>query len=47
MFRKPGYTPRLFLTQPTGTKDWVIVMGDKTYFEGKVTNRAANRWSMP
>ena len=36
-FRKPGYTPRLFLAQPTGTKDWVIVMGDKTYFEGKVT----------
>lgn len=37
-FRKPGYTPRLFLAQPTGTKDWVIVMGDKTYFEGKVTD---------
>jgi len=37
LFRKPGYTPRLFLAQPTGTKDWVIVLGDKTYFEGKVT----------
>ncbi|MGO9920510.1 MAG: carboxypeptidase regulatory-like domain-containing protein [Isosphaeraceae bacterium] len=38
MFRKPGYTPRLFLAQPAGTKDWVIVLGDKTYFEGKVTD---------
>ncbi len=37
VFRKPGYTPRLFLAQPTGPKDWVIVLGDTTYFEGRVT----------
>jgi beta-lactamase regulating signal transducer with metallopeptidase domain/protocatechuate 3,4-dioxygenase beta subunit len=36
MFRKPGYTPQLFVTQPTGSPGWVVVLGDKTYFEGKV-----------
>jgi len=36
-FRKPGYTPQLFLTQPTGVAGWVVVLGEKTYFEGKVT----------
>ena len=37
VFRKPGYTPQLFVTQPTGMQGWVVVLGDKTYFEGKVT----------
>ncbi len=35
-FRKSGYTPRLFLTEPTGIAGWIVVMGNKTYFEGKV-----------
>jgi protocatechuate 3,4-dioxygenase beta subunit len=35
--RKPGYTPQLFLMQPTGQPGWVIVLGKKTYFEGRVT----------
>jgi len=35
--RKAGYTPQLFLTQPTGTPGWVVVLGNKTYFEGRVT----------
>jgi len=37
IFRKPGYTPQLFLTQPTGVAGWVVTLGQKTYFEGKVT----------
>jgi len=37
-FRKQGYTPRLFLTQPTGKAGWVVVLGNKTYFDGKVTD---------
>jgi protocatechuate 3,4-dioxygenase beta subunit len=36
--RKPGYTPQLFLTQPTGQPGWVIVLGNKTYFEGRVSS---------
>jgi protocatechuate 3,4-dioxygenase beta subunit len=35
--RKAGYTPQLFLMQPTGQPGWVIVLGNKTYFEGQVT----------
>jgi uncharacterized GH25 family protein len=35
--RKQGYTPQLFMTQPTGAPGWVIVLGNKTYFEGRVT----------
>jgi protocatechuate 3,4-dioxygenase beta subunit len=35
-FRKPGYSPVLFLTQPTGVKDWVVALDSKTYFEGVV-----------
>jgi beta-lactamase regulating signal transducer with metallopeptidase domain/protocatechuate 3,4-dioxygenase beta subunit len=35
--RKDRYSPQLFLTQPTGTPGWVIVLGNKTYFEGRVT----------
>lgn len=35
--RKPGYTPQLFPTQPAGVAGWVVVLGEKTYFEGKVT----------
>ena len=38
IFRKPGYTPQLFLTQPTGQPGWVVVLGNKTYFEGRVTD---------
>ncbi len=37
VIRRPGYTPQLFLTQPTGAPGWVIVLGNKTYFEGRVT----------
>jgi len=29
---------QLFLTQPTGKAGWVVVSGNKTYFEGKVTD---------
>jgi protocatechuate 3,4-dioxygenase beta subunit len=36
--RKDGYTPQLFLMQPTGQPGWVIVLGKKTYFEGRVTD---------
>ncbi|APW63795.1 carboxypeptidase regulatory-like domain-containing protein [Paludisphaera borealis] len=36
--RKPGYTPKLFLSQPVGKNGWVVVLGDKTYFEGTVTS---------
>jgi protocatechuate 3,4-dioxygenase beta subunit len=36
--RKAGYTPQLFLMQPTGKPGWVIVLGNKTYFEGRVTD---------
>ncbi len=35
--RKPGYTPQLFLSQPAGAPGWVIVLGNKTFFEGRVT----------
>ncbi len=35
--RKPGYTPRFFLAQPTATPGWVITLGNKTYIEGNVT----------
>jgi hypothetical protein len=37
VFRKPGYSPQLFVTQPTGAQGWVVALGNKTYFEGKVT----------
>ena len=37
VFRKPGYTPELFVTQPPGKPDWVVVLDNKTYFEGTVT----------
>jgi protocatechuate 3,4-dioxygenase beta subunit len=33
---KDGYEPREFLGQPTGQAGWVVVMGDRTYFEGRV-----------
>jgi protocatechuate 3,4-dioxygenase beta subunit len=35
--RKAGYTPQFFLAQPTGRPGWVIVLRNKTYFEGRVT----------
>ncbi len=38
VFRKPGCTPQLFVTQPTGVQGWVVVLGNKTYFEGEVTS---------
>jgi len=33
---KEGYEPREFLAQPTGEAGWVVVMGNSTYFEGRV-----------
>ena len=33
---KEGYEPREFLARPTGQPGWVVVMGDRTYFEGRV-----------
>jgi hypothetical protein len=38
VFRKAGYTPQLFVTQPPGSLDWVVVLDNKTYFEGTVTS---------
>ncbi|HLJ95276.1 MAG TPA: carboxypeptidase regulatory-like domain-containing protein [Gemmataceae bacterium] len=35
-FRKAGYSPVLFVQQPTGVKDLVVAMDSKTYFEGVV-----------
>lgn len=35
--RKDGYTPQLFLMQPVGRPGWVVALGRKTYFEGRVT----------
>ena len=40
VFRKPGYTPQRFMSQPTGAQDWVVALGNKTYFEGMVTSPA-------
>ncbi len=37
-FTKEGYEPREFLGQQTGQTGWVVVMGDKTYFEGRVVD---------
>lgn len=36
VIRKAGYTPQFFLAQPTGRPGWVIVLRNKTYFEGRV-----------
>jgi protocatechuate 3,4-dioxygenase beta subunit len=35
-FRKPGFSPVMFVQQPTGVKGLVVVMDSKTYFEGTV-----------
>src|SRR5207302_10662175 len=35
-FRKAGYSPVMFVQQPTGVKDFVVAMDSKTYFEGVV-----------
>jgi protocatechuate 3,4-dioxygenase beta subunit len=35
-FSKEGYEPREFLARSTGQTGWVVVMGDRTYFEGLV-----------
>ena len=37
--RKENFTPQLFVSQPTGGTDWVIVLGNKTYFEGTVSSQ--------
>jgi protocatechuate 3,4-dioxygenase beta subunit len=35
-FSKENYSPRLIVRQPLGVRDAVVVLGDKTYFEGQV-----------
>jgi beta-lactamase regulating signal transducer with metallopeptidase domain/protocatechuate 3,4-dioxygenase beta subunit len=35
-FRKTGYSPVMFVRQPTGVSGWVVAMDRKTYFEGVV-----------
>jgi hypothetical protein len=35
-FRKPGFSPVMFVKQPTGVKGLVVAMDSKTYFEGTV-----------
>ena len=35
-FRKPGFSPVMFVQQPLGVSDLVVVMDDKTYFQGLV-----------
>jgi beta-lactamase regulating signal transducer with metallopeptidase domain len=35
-FRKAGYSPVMFVRQPTGVSNWVVAMDKKTYFEGVV-----------
>jgi hypothetical protein len=35
-FRKPGYSPVMFVQQPAGVAGWVVAMDTKTYFEGTV-----------
>ena len=36
-FRKPGYSPVMFVEQQVGVKNLVVAMDSKTYFEGTVT----------
>jgi protocatechuate 3,4-dioxygenase beta subunit len=36
LITKDGYSPQHFAQQPTGVKEWVIVLGQKTYLEGTV-----------
>jgi beta-lactamase regulating signal transducer with metallopeptidase domain/protocatechuate 3,4-dioxygenase beta subunit len=36
-FRKKNFTPKYLIRQPLGIKDAVVVLGNKTYFEGIVT----------
>jgi protocatechuate 3,4-dioxygenase beta subunit len=35
-FRKPGYSPEMFMQQPTGVACWVVALDKKTHFEGIV-----------
>lgn len=35
-FSKEGYSPQLFVRQPLGVKDAVVILNNKTYFEGTV-----------
>lgn len=37
-FSKEDFTPRYIIQQPLGIKDAVIVLGNKTYFEGTVSS---------
>lgn len=36
-FSKEGFTPKYIIKQPLGIKDAVVVLGNKTYFEGIVS----------
>ncbi|WP_165221564.1 M56 family metallopeptidase [Aquisphaera insulae] len=38
VFRKQGYSPRMFMIQPVGSPGMVVVLGNRTYFEGRVTD---------
>ena len=35
-FRKPGYSPEMFVRQRTGISGWVVALSDETYWEGVV-----------
>jgi beta-lactamase regulating signal transducer with metallopeptidase domain/thiol-disulfide isomerase/thioredoxin len=37
LITKPGYTPVHIAQQPTGVKDWVVTLANRTYLEGTVT----------
>jgi hypothetical protein len=37
-FTKEGYEPREFLGQQTGQPGWVVVMGNTTFFEGRLVD---------
>jgi beta-lactamase regulating signal transducer with metallopeptidase domain/thiol-disulfide isomerase/thioredoxin len=37
LITKPGYTPVHIAQQPTGVKDWVVTLGNRTYLAGTVT----------
>lgn len=41
-FSKDGYSPRLIVRQPLGVRDAVVVLDDRTYFEGSVTDVAGS-----
>lgn len=41
-FRKPGYSPEMFLRAPTGVSGWVVALGSRTYLEGIVRGPDGN-----